>query len=102
MTDLDNVVLNFSASSLLLMNAILAIVMFSIALDLKTRDFGKLVRAPKPVLTGLVSQFVVLPVLTFLLILIILPHPIRKSQLQQNIGDFVPMVSTVYSVLRTG
>lgn len=74
MTDLDNVVLNFSASSLLLMNAILAIVMFSIALDLKTRDFGQLVRAPKPVLTGLVSQFVVLPVLTFLLIMIIQPR----------------------------
>lgn len=74
MNNLDAVVLNFSASSLLLMNAILAIVMFSVALDLKPSDFGQLKRAPKPVLTGLLSQFIVLPALTYLLILITEPR----------------------------
>lgn len=74
MNDLDSVVLNFSASSLLLMNAILAIVMFSVALDLKPSDFGQLKRAPKPVLTGLFSQFIVLPALTYLLILVVQPR----------------------------
>ena len=74
MNDLDSVVLNFSSSSLLLMNAILAIVMFSVALDLKARDFGQLARAPKPVLVGLCSQFVVLPALTFLLVLLVQPR----------------------------
>lgn len=74
MNDLDTIVLNFSASSLLLMNAILAIVMFSIALDLKPRDFGRLLRAPKPVLTGLISQFLVLPALTYVLILAVQPR----------------------------
>ncbi len=74
MNTLDSTVLNFSASSLLLMNAILAVVMFSIALDLKPRDFGRLMRAPKPVVTGLISQFVVLPVLTYLLILVVQPR----------------------------
>lgn len=74
MNALDSTVLNFSASSLLVMNAILAVVMFSIALDLKPRDFGRLMRAPKPVVTGLVSQFLVLPVLTYLLILLVQPR----------------------------
>lgn len=74
MKDLDAVVLNFSASSLLLMNAILAIVMFSIALDLKTSDFHRLLRAPKPVLTGLIAQFLLLPGLTYLLILALQPQ----------------------------
>ena len=74
MNTLDSTVLNFSASSLLLMNAILAVVMFSIALDLKSHDFGRLMRAPKPVVTGLISQFIVLPVLTYLLILVVQPR----------------------------
>ena len=74
MTDLDRVVLNFSGSSLLVMNAILAIVMFSIALDLKLSDFARLARAPKPVLTGLISQFLVLPALSFCLVLLVEPR----------------------------
>lgn len=74
MNDLDTVVLNFSPASLQLLNAILAIVMFSIALDLKVSDFTRLVRAPKPLLTGLVSQFLVLPSLTFLLVVLTEPR----------------------------
>ena len=75
MNDIDTVLLNFSPASLNLLNAILAIVMFSIALDLKPADFHALVRAPKPLLTGLFSQFVVLPVVTFLMILAVEPRP---------------------------
>lgn len=74
MTDIDGIFLNFSSQSLLLLNGILAIVMFSIALDLKLQEFGQLVRAPKPLLTGLLSQFVVLPVLTFGLVMVFQPR----------------------------
>lgn len=74
MTDLDDIMLNFSPASLTLLNAILAIVMFSVALDLKGDDFKRLMRTPKPVVTGLFSQFVVLPVLTFLLVLVLQPR----------------------------
>lgn len=74
MTDLDDIMLNFSPASLTLLNAILAIVMFSVALDLKGDDFKRLMRTPKPVVTGLISQFVVLPVLTFLLVLVLQPR----------------------------
>jgi len=74
MKDLDQILLNFSPSGLLLLNAILAIVMFSIALDLKFGDFRRIARAPKPLLTGMFSQFVVLPALTFGLVLIVQPR----------------------------
>lgn len=74
-TGLDAVVLNFSPTSLLILNAVLAVVMFSIAIDLKPADFRRLALAPKPVLTGLASQFLVLPALTFCLVLVTAPQP---------------------------
>ncbi|MEC9342816.1 MAG: bile acid:sodium symporter family protein, partial [Pseudomonadota bacterium] len=49
--------------------------MFSIALDIMPSDFRTLARAPKPLLVGLVSQFVILPVLTFALVIIAEPRP---------------------------
>lgn len=74
MNDIDAVLLNFSPSSLLLLNAILAIVMFSVALDLRPGDFARLARAPRPLLAGLASQFLVLPAVTFLLVLAARPQ----------------------------
>jgi BASS family bile acid:Na+ symporter len=71
---IDDAVLNFSAGSLILLNAILAVVMFSIAIDLKPRDFKVLTKAPKPLIVGLISQFILLPALTFLLILVAQPQ----------------------------
>lgn len=75
MSGIDAIRLNFSPESLMLLNAILAIVMFSIALDLKPSDFRALARTPKALLTGMVSQFLVLPVLTFLMLLVTNPQP---------------------------
>jgi BASS family bile acid:Na+ symporter len=72
---IDAVILNFSPASLQLLNAILAIVMFSIAIDLSPKDFRRLSRAPKPLLTGLFSQFVMLPALTFAMIVAVAPPP---------------------------
>ena len=74
-TSIDEVMLNFSPTSLQILNAVLAIVMFSIAIDLKPADFKRLGRAPKPVLVGLLSQFLVLPALTFCLVLLTTPRP---------------------------
>ncbi|MEQ8307054.1 MAG: bile acid:sodium symporter family protein [Hoeflea sp.] len=75
MTDIDGVMLNFSPAGLMVLNAILSIVMFSIALDLRPSDFRALMRAPKPLFTGLVSQFLVLPALTFAMLLATNPRP---------------------------
>ena len=74
MSGIDDVVLNFSPGSLILLNVILAIVMFSIALDLTPEDFHRLRRSPKPVIVGLISQFIVLPALTFCLVVIMEPR----------------------------
>lgn len=71
---IDEAVLNFAPGSLKLLNAILAIVMFSIAIDLRPRDFRALLHAPKSLLVGLLSQFIVLPVLTFLMVLVLQPQ----------------------------
>lgn len=75
MTGIDDVVLNFSPGSLTLLNAVLAIVMFSVAIDLKPSDFHHLVQAPKPLITGLFSQFIAMPAVTFCLVLAMQPRP---------------------------
>lgn len=75
MTDIDEIVLNFSPASLTLLNVILSVVMFSIALDLRVRDFRELTRNFRAFATGMVSQFIALPALTFALILILEPRP---------------------------
>ena len=75
MTQIDDVMLNFSPASLLLLNAILAVVMFAIALDLKAAQFAALLRAPRPVIAGFVAQFLALPAATYLLVLADQPRP---------------------------
>ncbi|MEX0343661.1 MAG: bile acid:sodium symporter family protein [Rhizobiaceae bacterium] len=74
MTPLDDVALNFSPGSLLLLNFILGIVMFGVALDLKIEDFQRLLRAPVAFLAGFGSQFIFLPAATFLLVILIQPQ----------------------------
>ena len=57
------------------MNLALAIIMFGVALSIKVNDFKSVIRKPKPTIIGYISQFFLLPVLTFLLILVIRPTP---------------------------
>jgi BASS family bile acid:Na+ symporter len=75
MSPLDDVVLNFSAGSLLLLNVILGVVMFGVALDLRISDFTRLARSPVAFLAGFGAQFIFLPAATFLLVLLIRPQP---------------------------
>jgi BASS family bile acid:Na+ symporter len=49
--------------------------MFGVALDIRPADFKRLWSAPKSSLIGITSQFVVLPALTFALILLLKPTP---------------------------
>ena len=71
----DAVRLDFQGNGLWILNAIIALIMFGVALDLSLEDFRRVFRAPKPVLAGLFVQYVVLPALTFLLILVLRPMP---------------------------
>lgn len=73
--ELDEVRLNFSNSSLWVLNLCLALIMFGVALDLKISDFKRLAETPRSSIVGLVSQFILLPFVTFLLVLAIEPSP---------------------------
>lgn len=75
MENLDSVKLNFDANGLFLLNISLAIVMFGVALGISLSDFRAIVKSPKPLLVGLISQFLLLPALTFLLMLLLKPDP---------------------------
>ncbi len=66
-------VIKFSEESLTVLNFALGFIMFGIALGIERRDFRQVLFAPKSVITGVVSQFVLLPLITFLLILILKP-----------------------------
>jgi len=73
--ELDSVKINFDVNGLFFLNLTLAIIMFGVALDIKLSDFLRIIKNPKGVLVGVLSQFVLLPALTFLLVLIIKPIP---------------------------
>ncbi len=77
MTDtlLDNIHINYNGDALWAMNVVLAFVMFGIALEISVGDFKQLWSKPKPVLVGVLSQFLVLPALTFFLVWLIDPYP---------------------------
>jgi BASS family bile acid:Na+ symporter len=72
---IDQVRLNFNATGITIINAAIGLMMLGVALELKTDDFMRIVRSPKAPLIGLMAQFILLPAFTFLLVLIIKPHP---------------------------
>ena len=72
---IDNIHINFDSNTLWALNLALALVMFGIALEISMADFKTLIKKPKVVLTGVFSQFVLLPLVTFLLVLVLQPLP---------------------------
>ncbi|MDX8554042.1 bile acid:sodium symporter family protein [Tenacibaculum sp. 1B UA] len=72
---IDSIKINFDTEALWMLNIALAIIMFGIALDIKIDDFKRLIKKPKILFVGLLSQFILLPLLTFILINIINPYP---------------------------
>jgi BASS family bile acid:Na+ symporter len=73
--DLDSLVINFDKSGLWMLNITLAIIMFGVALGITTEDFKRLFKNPKILFTGIFSQFILFPALTFLLVKAINPSP---------------------------
>jgi len=63
---MDAVQIQFDPSSLVLINLILALMMFGVSLDLRMDDFKRILRSPKAPAIGLLAQFVLLPALTCL------------------------------------
>ena len=52
-----------------LLNVALGLVMFGVALGIKPSNFVDIVKNPKSIITGIVCQIILLPALTFLLII---------------------------------
>jgi BASS family bile acid:Na+ symporter len=72
---LDQVILNFSQEGLFALNIVIALIMFGVALDIRWGHFLDLLKNPKSLVAGVVAQFLLLPSLTFLLVLAIRPTP---------------------------
>jgi len=70
---LDQYRLNFNAGGLHVLNVSLAIIMFGIALGIKVSNFKAILKNPKSFILGVISQFILLPAVTFLLVFIINP-----------------------------
>jgi len=72
---IDQVRLNFNPTGIAIINAAIGLMMLGVALELKIEDFKRVITSPKAPLIGLVAQFILLPAFTFVLILVIKPHP---------------------------
>ncbi len=73
--EFDSLKINFSPSSLIVLNIILGFIMLGISLELKSTDFSNLLSNKKTTVIGLLSHFVLLPLITFLLIKLLHPAP---------------------------
>ena len=72
---IDQVRLNFNPTGIAIINAAIGLMMLGVALELKIDDFKRIVSSPKAPAIGLAAQFILLPAFTFLLVLLIKPHP---------------------------
>ena len=73
--NLDSLKINFDTEGLWVLNITLALIMFGVALGITMEDFKRLFKSPKILLTGIVSQFILLPLVTFIFIKLVNPMP---------------------------
>lgn len=109
---LDTINLKFNQEGLLLLNFTIAFIMFGVALGLKVENFKSILKNPKPVFVGVVSQFLLMPGLTFLLVILIDPTPsvalgmiLVAACPGGNVSNFITSISkgnTELSVTLTG
>lgn len=75
MNSIDSVRLDFSTESLWVLNTALAFLMFSVSLFVQSEQLRALRHNPRGLAAGLASQWLVLPGLTVLVILLLQPSP---------------------------
>ncbi|MCB0706542.1 MAG: bile acid:sodium symporter family protein [Saprospiraceae bacterium] len=75
MENIDLVRINFNEGQLLFLNLCLAFLMFGVALDIKLEDFRNIFKKPKAPIVGMISEYLLLPILTLILIAILKPMP---------------------------
>lgn len=70
-SDIDSAALNTSDGMLILLSAVIAVIMFGIALEMKPDDFRAVAHMPKAMAVGIAAQFICLPAITFALTMIL-------------------------------
>ena len=70
---LASVTINFGQGGMAIVNIILAFVMFGVALGIKLSTFKEVFKSPKSVILGVMSQWIVLPAVTFVIAMILNP-----------------------------
>jgi len=73
--ELDQIKINFESGDLWALNITLAIIMFGVALDIRMSDFTRLIKQPRILFVGILSQFFLMPALTFLIVYLVDPQP---------------------------
>lgn len=75
MDPVDSAVLSFDENTLTLLNVLIGLIMFGVALDIRVEDFRRIGRDPRGPVIGLTAQFLLLPALSFVLIALLDPAP---------------------------
>lgn len=74
-TPVDAIRLSLEGNGIWILNVVIGLIMFGIALDMRLGDFTRIARSPKGPLIGMVAQFLLLPAFTYLLTRILNPIP---------------------------
>jgi BASS family bile acid:Na+ symporter len=75
MAPIDQVQLSFNPQTLTLLNTVLGLVMFGVALELKVDDFRAALKTPKALALGLFGHHVLFPAMTYVLVWLLNPIP---------------------------
>ena len=73
LSQLDTIVINWSQTTIHLLNFAIGFIMFGVALKIKPQHFKDLLTTPKPILVGTICQYMLLPAITFVLVMIFRP-----------------------------
>ena len=73
--NLDSLEINFSDENLWVLNILIGIIMFGVALEITIGDFKRLFENPKILFVGVFSQFIALPFITYLFVELTNPMP---------------------------
>lgn len=66
--DIDLVRLNLNQNSINILNGIISIIMFGVALNLRVSDFIHLLKKPTALITGTIGFYLIFPIITYLMI----------------------------------
>jgi len=72
---LDDFTLAMGSSSKTALAISLFVIMLSVALSLRVEHFAEIKKSPRPFFAGVIGQLIGLPLITYLLCLILQPHP---------------------------